>query len=470
MGTRYLNEYRFFDPDPVVRKTAFELYQTVKNLPIISPHGHVEASLLFYNDPFPDPAELIIIPDHYVYRMLYSQGIALERLGIPSVDGTEVETDHRKIWQIFAENFYLFRGTPTGIWLQHVFSELFGIEERLNSRNAMLFYDVIQEKLKTEEFLPRSLFKKFNIEVLTTTNSPSDDLKFHRSLRSVDLGGKVIPCFRPDVLFEISKDQWKKAVAELSNQSRIEITCYRDFIKAIEARREYFKTNGCVSTDQGIESAHAHKLSEREAEEIFSRALRGEVSAEDERRFVANMIMEMARMSSEDGLVMQIHVGAMRNHNLEIYKRFGADKGGDIPVRVEFTKNLHELLNSFGNNPNFTLVVFTLDESTYARELAPLAGHYPAMKLGAPWWFHDSIEGMTRFREQVTETSGFYNTVGFTDDSRAFLSIPARYDLSRRMDANFLARLVARHILDIDEAEQVIRDLAYQLPKKVYGL
>ncbi len=465
-----LHPDRFFDPQPEVRAIARRLYLSVKDLPIVSPHGHVDPRLLAENRPFPDPTELIIIPDHYIFRLLYSQGIPLEALGIPSRDGTAVETDHRKIWQLFADHYYLFAGTPTGIWLQHEFREVFGLRESLNSNNAMAVYDAISAKLKTEAFLPRALFERFNIEVLTTTDGASDDLRFHKMIQQSDWPGRVIPCFRPDALFAIRDVRWPAEMERLAQACGYEISSYRRFIRAIEDRRAYFKEFGAVSTDQGVESPYTHRLSQDEAEAIFQRALKGKASDEDARLFTAHLLMEMARMSIEDGLVMQIHPGSFRNHNQTVYRKFGPDKGADIPVRTEFTRNLYELLNAYGNDPRLTLIVFTLDESTYSRELAPLAGHYPAMKLGPAWWFHDSLEGMMRFRQQVTETASIYNTVGFNDDTRAFPSIPARHDLSRRVDANFLARLVARHVLTMEEAFRMIRALAYDLVKKAYKL
>jgi glucuronate isomerase len=467
---KILSEYRYFDPDESVRKIAYELYKTVKELPIISPHGHVEARLLAENKPFPDPTELILIPDHYLFRMLYSQGISLESLGIPTIDGTPVESDHRKIWQVFADNFYLFSGTPSGVWLTQEIAEVFGIQEKLSSRTAMKIYDEMSAKLQTKEFLPRALFERFNIEVLTTTDGPGDSLQYHEALKKVKMKGRVIPCFRPDAVVNITSKGWKKSIDELSKASGIDVVSYDTYIRALENRREFFKSMGAVSTDQGVESPYTHRLSPSEAETIFQRALKGNATEEDLHAFTANMLMEMARMSLEDGLVMQIHAGALRNHNRKIFERFGPDKGADIPVQTEFTRNLSELLNEFGNNPNFTVVVFTLDESTYSRELAPLAGHYPSMKLGAPWWFNDSIQGMTRFRQSATETAGVFNTVGFTDDTRAFLSIPARHDLARRMDSNFLAGQVARDIIDVADAKVMVKALAYDLAKKTYKL
>jgi glucuronate isomerase len=465
-----LNPYRFFDSDKEIRKIAMELYGGVKDLPIVCPHGHVDPSYLAENKSYPDPTELILIPDHYIFRMLYSQGIKLESLGIPAIDGTPVEQDHRKIWQIFADNFYLFAGTPTGVWLSHEFSEVFGIEEKLNSESAMRIYDKLYEKIKSPEFLPRALYERFNIEVLNTTDGAADSLSYHKQIRDSGWDGNVVPCFRPDAVFKISTKQWLDELKSLEKASGINISRYKNLIEALENRRSYFKQMGAVSTDHGVYDALTLELSEEECESIFQKALQGKATEEDERRFTAHMLMEMARMSIDDGLVMQLHPGSFRNHNQFIYRRFGPDKGCDIPVRMEYTRNLHALLNKYGNDPRLTLIVFTLDENTYSGELAPLAGHYPAMKLGPAWWFHDSIEGMTRYRERVTETAGFYNTVGFNDDTRAFASIPARHDLSRRVDSNFLARMVSRHIIDMSEAKKISRALAYELVKKSYNL
>lgn len=470
MKTLQLHVSHFFDPEPQVRAIAHELYDSVKELPIVSPHGHVDPRLLADNAPFSDPAELIVIPDHYIFRLLYSQGIALEALGIPALDGSPVEQDRRKIWQLFADHFYLFAGTPTGAWLAHELVEVFGVQEKLSSDSAMRIYDHIMEKLQSTAFLPRALFERFNIEVLTTTDGAADSLEHHQTLRDSGWQGKVIPCFRPDAVVNILAPGWKQEIARLSQAAGMEITSFADYLRALEDRREFFKAMGAVSTDQGVVSPYTHELSTNEAEAIFQRARRGQASEADAAQFTAHILMEMARMSVEDGLVMQIHPGSFRNHNRSVFARFGADKGCDIPLQTEYTKNLHALLNKFGNEKNFTLIVFTLDESTYSRELAPLAGHYPALKLGPPWWFHDSFEGMMRFRERVTEAASIYNTVGFNDDTRAFPSIPARHDLARRVDANFLARQVARHIIDVEDARHMIQALAYDLVKKGYKL
>ncbi len=463
-----LHEDRFFDPDPEIRKIARELYKGVKDLPIISPHGHVDPAIFADNQPFPDPAGLVIIPDHYVFRMLYSQGITLESLGIPRIDEKPVETDSRKIWQIFCENFYLFSGTPTGVWLNHEFSIVFGVDEKLNGESAQRVYDQIQEKLQLPAFLPRTMFEHFNIEILTTTDAVTDTLENHKKIKESGWNGKIIPCFRPDGVVNVKTKNWDKNIETLSKVSVIEINSYKNYIKALENRREFFKFMGATSTDQGVLTPYTHQLTDNEAETIFQKALRKKASDEDALLFTAHMLMEMARMSIEDGLVMQIHPGSFRNHNREMFDKFGPDMGCDIPVQTEYTKNLYELLNTFGNDPRLTLIIFTLDESAYSRELAPLASHYPTMKLGPPWWFLDSIEGMTRFREIVTETAGIYNTVGFNDDTRAFPAIPARHDLSRRVDANFLAGLVARHIIDMSDAVRMSRALAYELAKKSY--
>ena len=465
-----LDADRFFDPDPSIRQAARALYDEIRELPLLCPHGHVEPSLLAENEPFPEPTSLIITPDHYVFRMLYSRGIAMEALGIPTRDESAVERDPRRIWQLFGEHFYLFRGTPTGVWLEHELSEVFGVREKLTGDSAQRVYDAIAERLRQPEFRPRALYERFNIEVLATTDKASDTLEHHRAIRDSDWRGTVIPTFRPDAVFRIATIAWPAELAALEDAAGMSIGRYEDLVRALEERRAFFQSMGATATDHGVLEPYTHRLTAADAERLFQKARRGVATAGDQRRFEAHMLMEMARMSVEDGLVMQLHAGALRDHNERVFARFGPDKGADIPVATEFTRNLQALLNAFGNEPRLTLVLFTLDESTYARELAPLAGHYPAVKLGPPWWFHDSLEGMTRFRQQTTETAGIYNTAGFNDDTRAFCSIATRHDLARRMDANFLGGLVARHIIDMGDARDMARALAYDLVKETYKL
>ena len=465
-----LHADRYFDPDPDVRSIARDLYESVKDLPLVCPHGHVEPRLLAENEPFPEPTSLIITPDHYIFRMLYSQGIGLDQLGIPTRDGTAVETDPRKIWQVFGAHYYLFRGTPTRAWLDYELYHVFGIRTKLDADSAMRVYDEMLEKLQSPEFLPRALFDQFDIEVLTTTDAAADSLEYHLAIQESEWDGDVIPCFRPDTLFRIASPGWLDELEALEKAADTEISFFSDFIAALERRRVFFRDMGAVSTDHAVVEPFTHRLSDRELESIFESALRGDVGTHDQREFEGHMLMEMARMSVDDGLVMQIHPGAYRNHNLELQERFGADNGADIPLRTEYTKNLHELLNAFGNDSRFRLVVFTLDETSYSRELAPLAGHYPAMRLGPAWWFFDSIEGMRRYREMTTETAGVYNTAGFNDDTRAFLSIPARHDLSRRVDANYVAGLVASHQIDMHDAREMVRATAYDLVRETYRL
>jgi glucuronate isomerase len=467
----HLPEDRFLSVDPAQRRIARELYETVADLPIVSPHGHVDPWLFADEDAsFGTPTELLIIPDHYVFRMLYSQGIPLESLGVPRVDGGPVEDDHRKIWQIFADRFYLFRGTPTGAWLAHELHVVFGVEDKLTGATAQAIYDQIEAQLATPAFRPRALFDRFNIEVLCTTDAITDSLIHHQAIRDSGWAGDIRPTFRPDAVVNLDTPRWRENVDALGETTGVTIHSYPTFIQALEEQRSFFKKMRAVATDHAAVSAHTAELSGTEAEAIFQCALKGQATPDDAHRFTAHMIMENARMSIEDGLVMQFHVGAIRNHNRAILDTFGPDVGGDIPERAEFTHNLRALLNKYGTDPRLTFIVFTLDESTYARELAPLAGHYPAMKLGPPWWFHDSINGMLRYRDQVMETAGLYNTVGFNDDTRAFPSIPARHDLSRRVDANWLAGLVVQGIVDMDDAHEMIHDTAYRLAKQTYKL
>jgi glucuronate isomerase len=465
----HLPDDRYFGPDQVQKEIARDLYGTVCDLPLLCPHGHVDPRI--FADPdyaFGNPAEVLIIPDHYIYRMLYSQGIPLETLGIPRRDGGEVEQDPRKIWQTFACNFYLFRGTPTGMWLNHELVSVFGVTDKLTAESAPVLYDHIAARLATPEFRPRRLFERFKIEVLATTEGATDPLASHQALRASGWPGRIVPTFRPDNITHIDAPNWKGNIEALGKLCGFEISGCRLLIRALENRRAFFKSLGATATDQAAPTAYTGSLTDAEADAIFQRAMDGKVTAADSVRFTGHMVMESARMSLEDGLVMQFHVGAYRNHNPQIAERFGPDTGADIPVRGEFTRSLQPLLARYGNDPRLTLILFTLDESTYSRELAPLAGHYPSVKLGPAWWFHDSLNGMLRYREYVIETAGLYNTVGFNDDTRAFPSIPARHDLSRRVDANWIAGLVVRGIIDRDDAEAMCLDAAYRLAKQAY--
>ncbi len=466
-----LSPDRFFSPEPAQRRVARELYESIAGLPIVSPHGHVDPALLAdENATFGTPADLFIIPDHYVFRMLYSQGVPLEALGIPRRDGGPVETDHRKIWQVFADHFYLFRGTPSGVWLAHELYEVFGIRQKLTGATAQAIYDELADKLARPEYRPRALFERFNIEVLCTTDAASDSLAHHKAIRESGWKGVVRPTFRPDAVVNLQTVGWRTHLDKLGATVGREITTAKAFIAALEERRAYFKQMGATSTDSGVETPYTEALSDAEAEAIFARALAGEATAEDARRFTGHMMIEMARMSVEDGLVMQLHAGCYRNHNPLVFERFGADKGADIPIETEWVHNLKPLLDRFGNDPRLTLVLFTMDESSFSRELAPLAGHYPALRLGPPWWFLDSPNGIARYFDLVMETAGLYNTTGFIDDTRAFLSIPARHDVWRRASANWLAGLVVRGLIDMDEAAEMAADMANGLARRTFKL
>ena len=466
-----MNQNRFFSSDPIVQNLAHTLYESVAALPIVSPHGHVDPRL--FSDPqaaFGSPADLFIIPDHYVTRMLYSQGIPLEQLGIPRSDGSPVETDHRKIWRVFCENFYLFRGSPSGIWLRHELSEVFGLDDKPSAANADPLYDAISAKLALPEFAPRALFDRFKIEVLCTTDAATDTLEYHTAIRSSGWRARILPTFRPDAVVNLDAPNWLANIKRLSEVSNIQVVDYPSFINALEQRREFFKAMGATATDHAALTPATNELSRIDAEAIFQRALKGRSQTEDAARFTAHMLVEMARMSCEDGLVMQLHPGSYRNHNEVIFRRFGLDKGADIPIQTEYTRNLLPLLNKFGNDSRLHLILFTLDETSYSRELATLAGHYPALKLGPPWWFHDSLNGIARYFDRVTETAGLYNTAGFNDDTRAFCSIPARHDVWRRSAANWVAGLVARDLVDMNDAQEMMNDLSVGLAKRAYLL
>jgi glucuronate isomerase len=465
-----LDPDRFLPAEPGVRAIARRLFDSVEKTAILSPHGHTDPTWFAHDAPFEDPVSLLIWPDHYLLRMLYSQGVRLESLGLRPSDAAEVEDDRRAVWQRFAEHYYLFRGTPSRLWLDHVFADVFGLDVRLSPETADHYFDAISAALARPEFRPRALFERFGIEVLATTEGALDGLEHHDAIAASGWPGRVITTFRPDDVIDPDREDFKYNLARLGALAGEDATRWRGYLNALAARRAVFRQHGATATDHGPPTARTADLSTTEAQTLFDRILHGRREPGDAELFRAQMLTEMAKMACDDGMVMQLHPGSWRNHNPVLMRRFGRDKGADIPTRTDYVAALKPLLDKVGEHPGFSLILFTLDETSYARELAPLAGHYPCLKLGPAWWFNDSPEGMLRFRRQTTETAGFYNTVGFNDDTRAFLSIPARHDLARRMDCAYLAELVASHRLEEDEAAEVAQDLAYDLAKKAYRL
>jgi glucuronate isomerase len=465
-----LDPDRLFPAEPATRALARRLYDTVAQLPIVSPHGHTDPQWYADNEPFPDASALFITPDHYVFRMLYSQGIPLEDLGIPRRDGEPVERDARKIWRTFASHYHLFRGTPTRIWLDHAFATVFGITERLSSESADRYFDTINAALAKPEFRPRALFERFDIEVIATTESPLDPLRHHQKIRASGWKGRVVTAYRPDPVVDPEFDGFAANLEQLGAITNENTATWDGYLAAHRRRREFFKTMGATSTDHGHPTAFTCDLRAADCQRLLDGALRGKLNRNDAEAFRGQMLTEMARMSLDDGLVMQIHPGSVRNHNRQVYERFGRDKGADIPMRTDYVHALMPLLARYGNERALSIILFTLDETSYARELAPLAGHYPVLKLGPPWWFHDSFEGMLRYLGQVVETAGFYNTVGFNDDTRAFMSIPARHDVWRRVACRFLATCVVERRFDEDEAFELAPLLAYGFAKSAYRL
>lgn len=465
-----LHEDRLFPSDATQRAIARRLYAPVAHLPIVSPHGHTDPAWFASDAPFANATALLLEPDHYVFRMLYSQGVPLDALGIPRRDGSRAEVDPREAWRVLAQRFHLFRGTPSSMWLNHVFHEVFGLRVRLDASSSDDYYDTITEALQTPAFRPRALFERFNIEVIATTESPLDPLTHHATIRDSGWSGRVITAYRPDAVIDPEHEQFPDALKRFGEITGEDVYTWEGYLRAHRQRRAFFAAMGATSTDHGHPDCTTANLPAGEARALFDKIVRGRSTPAEAATFRGQMLTEMAAMSLDDGLVMQIHPGCFRNHNQGLFEQFGRDKGADIPMRTDYVHALKPLLDRFGNAPGFRLILFTLDESTYARELGPLAGHYPCLSLGPAWWFHDAPEGMWRFREQTLSTAGFYNTVGFNDDTRAFLSIPARHDVARRIDCSFLAKLVAEHRLDEDEAAKVAVDLAYRLPKQAYKL
>lgn len=468
-----LDPDRALPADPPTRDLARTIYRHAATLPLVSMHGHVDVDLFADNQAFGDPAELLITPDHYLVRMLVSQGYRHAELGVPHRDrdsgGDPVERDPRAIWRRFCENWHLFRGTPTRYWLEHELTEIFELPAPPSAKNADVLYDQLAETLQRADFRPLALLDRMNVQILATTDSALSDLSSHGRLARQLGPARIVPTFRPDSLVHVGHHAWTAEVDRLAEVSGVDTGDYQGFLAALRQRRRAFIDAGARATDHGHLTADTTPLPTASAERIYRDALAGNVSPADTEAFAAHMLFQMAEMSAEDGLVMQLHPGVLRNHSGEIYRQHGPDQGFDVPVRVEFTRSLRPLLEKFGLSDRFRCILFTTDETVYSRELAPLAGAYPSVRLGAPWWFLDSPEQMRRFRESAVETAGFYNTSGFVDDTRAFASIPARHDLSRRIDAGYLAKLVAEARLGMDEAMDTMVDLAHRLALTAYA-
>lgn len=465
-----LDRDRLFPVEPRARNLARELFETVENLPIISPHGHCDPTWFADNAAFPDPAQLFVTPDHYVFRMLFSQGVSLESLGVPRADGGEVETDGRKIWQQFAAHYHLFRATPSQLWIDHAFQEVFGFMEQLNAATADAAYDHIADCLTQDAFRPRALFDRFKVEALATTESALDRLDAHTKIAASGWSGRVITTYRPDAVVDPEMEGFVGNIDELGKITGEDVTTWAGYLAAHRNRRTFFKSMGATASDHGHPTARTEDFDKTTASELYAKARAGTCTPEEADAFRGQMLTEMAKMSLDDGLVLQIHPGSWRNHSNPMFGAFGRDKGFDIPRRTDYVGDLRPLLSGYGSDKRLSVIIFTLDEGTYSRELAPLAGVYPALKLGPAWWFHDSPEGMRRFRETTTETAGFYNTVGFNDDTRAFCSIPARHDVARRVDCAYLADLVCTGRLTESDAFELAPELAYGLAKKAYNL
>jgi glucuronate isomerase len=464
-----LHPDRLLPSEPGLRSTARRLYDSVKDLPIISPHGHVPAQWLADDIPFSDPTSLLITPDHYVNRMLHAHGVELSVLGVGQ--GPMTERASREAVRSLCSHWSAYRGTPVRLWFDTQLGEIFDVTVRPSAETADQIYDQVASCIAAPEFKPRALYEKFKIELLATTDDPCDDLAAHQFLRDDESWqGRVIPTFRPDKYLESAFPAWNADVDRLAAVSGVDTGDYAGFIAAMENRRQYFKDNGAVSSDHSHFDARTDALEVSEAERIFASARKGEVSEVEATALRRHLVSEMARMACDDGLVMTIHPGVRRNHHLPTFEKYGADVGTDIPTQMEFTEALRPMLNRFGTHPNFQLVIFTIDETVFSREIAPLAGFYPSVFAGVPWWFIDAPEAIRRYRGAITESAGFAKTSGFIDDTRAMCSIPARHDMSRRLDAGFVAQLVAEHRLDEEEALEVMHDLVVTNPRRAFKL
>ena len=462
-----LDPDRLFPIDPATREIARGLFERVEKLPILSPHGHVAPSLLLDDEAFSDPADLLITHDHYVTRLLHAAGIDLATIGV----GRSANADPRAVWRALAENWHLLAGTASGYWLTHELATLFELTEEPSALSSDAAYDAISTCLADPSYRPRALFERFGIEVLATTDDPIDDLSAHAALADdMTFAGRVLPTFRPDAYLDPTNPEFRARIERLTETNGTAPDDFAGYLTALEARRAHFIAHGAVSADHGVRVPYTVDLSDEDAAALYRRAVAGGLDAAGAREFAGNMLLRMAGMSARDGLVMTIHPGVYRNHSSATFDRLGPDTGADIPVATTFTTNLRPMLERYGLEPDLHIVLFAVDETVYSREIAPLAGFYPSVYIGAPWWFLDAPDAVLRFRSAVTETAGFYRGSGFIDDTRAFLSIPARHDMARRLDSAFLARLVREGRVTQVAAERISVDLVDALPRRVFKL
>ena len=460
---------RLLPADPAVRDIARGLYELEKDQPIVSPHGHVDPRLLLDDEPFRDPTSLFITPDHYVNRLLHSRGVDLADLGVGQ--GPLDESASRAAWHLLAEHWHAYAGTPSRYWMEHEFHEVFDLETVLNPRTADAMYDAIAEKLARPEFRPRALFDQFKITVMATTDDPVDDLAPHAALAADDsFTGRVIPTFRPDKYLEAGRADFRELADALGEAAGIDTGTYDGYHEAMRARRLYFRDHGAVSSDHAHMDPGTARLSDEDARRLYSAARDGAIGADEAVALRRHLLGDQARLAAEDGLVMTLHPAVHRNHSDWVFEKFGPDVGFDIPVAVDYVHHLRPMLNDVGHSPNFRTVLFTIDETVFSREIAPLAGVYPSVYAGAPWWFIDAPDAILRYRRAVSETIGYSRTSGFIDDTRAFCSIPARHDMSRRLDATHLAGLVAEHRMRLQDAEELVATLPDQQPREVFRL
>ena len=450
-------------------KIARDLYESVVDLPIISPHGHTLPHWFADNQPMGDAADLFLTPDHYVLRLLYSHGISYDTMGVPRTDGAEVASG-RAAWKVLADHYHLFLGTPSRLWIDHSMNWAFGIEEPLAPDNADAYFDLITARLQQDECRPLALLDKARVDYIATTEFALDPLTHHARIGEQGLSSRIATTYRPDDVTDPDHPDFQTNIRSLGDMTGQDIESWSGLIEAHRVRRAFFRQHGASATDHGVPSTRTVDLSTTDKQALLTRLLKGEHNPMDSETFRAQMLTEMAGLSCEDGMVMQIHAGARRNTDPRLMERFGANLGADIPVSVDPVSGLEPLLQRYGNAKGFRLLFFCLDETVYARELAPLAGYWPALRSGPPWWFHDSPRGIARYLDGMVETAGFHNLAGFNDDTRALLSIPARHDVWRRCVCSFIAEMVSARILGSNDARETVRWLSYEAALDAYGI
>ncbi len=446
---------RLFPADLSTRMLARRLYESVRGLPLVCSGVVADPSWFAENPALPDPAQVFVQSDRQVWAILRGHGVAPGQLGVAD-DGASIAGDPASVWKVFAANYHAFRGTPTRLWHDHAFSTLFGLNERLSADNSDRFYTRVAECLAKPEFRPRALFQRFNIELLSALATPFDSLDPYLAARG-SLKGRLVPTYCPDRLVDANNPGFITALDRFAELTSTDAWTWKGYLDAHRQRRAQFKSAGALAISQFALAARTADLPAEDAEKLFAKIVSRDFSPAEGDLFRAQMATEMARMSLDDGLVLQLHLDTPPVHDPE----------QKVPPPMPSVDGLLPLLQRFRGEPGLRVVACQDGLSAQADELARLASEYACLFVSAGG--SGGSEPMRRFRAMSFQNAAFYKTLNALQGQR-FIALAALTDAIRRLDCAFLAEFVVAHRLDEDEAHAMAKDVAYGISKKVYHL